>query len=111
MSAQRDPRRGWRWLRRGALGVIGFAMLAVLGAMIAMQTRWGRELVRAQVEQRLAATFTGGATLGGLEGNPFSKLTLHDVVINGADRRPAITVKQLTVTVGLLPLLSHQARV
>jgi TamB, inner membrane protein subunit of TAM complex len=104
-------RRTVRWLGRGALGVIGFVMLAVIGAMIAMQTRWGRELVRAQVEQRLAATFTGGATLGGIEGNPFSKLTLHDVVINGADRRPAITVKQLTVAIGLLPLLSHQARV
>ena len=111
MSAQRDPRRGLRWLRRGALGMLGFAMLAVLGAMIALHTRWGRELVRAQVEQRLAATFTGGATLGGIEGNPLGELTLHDVVINGADRRPAITVKRLTVAVGLLPLLSHQARV
>jgi hypothetical protein len=111
MPAQREPRRGLRWLRRGALGVIGVVLLAVLGAVTAMQTRWGRELVRAQVEQRLAATFTGGATLGGVEGNPFSELTLHDVVINGADRRPAITVKRLTVAVGLLPLLSHQARV
>ncbi|HEX3477093.1 MAG TPA: translocation/assembly module TamB domain-containing protein [Kofleriaceae bacterium] len=104
-------RRIRRWLWRGALGAIGFVMLAVLGALVAMQTRWGRELVRAQVEQRLAATFTGGATLGGIEGNPFSELTLHDVVINGADRRPAITVKHLTVAVGVLPLLSHQARV
>ena len=40
------------------------------------------------------------ATLGGLEGNPFSKLTLHDVVINGADRRPALTLKRQTVAVG-----------
>lgn len=110
-SAAARPRRGRRWLGRGAVGVAGFAMLAVLGAMAAMHTRWGRELIRAQVEQRLAAAFTGGATLGGLEGNPFGTLTLHDVVINGADRKPAITVNQLTVELGLLPLLSHQARV
>jgi len=49
MPAQRTPRRGLRWLWRGALAAIGFVMLAVLGAMIALQTRWGRELVRAQV--------------------------------------------------------------
>ncbi|HEX3758016.1 MAG TPA: translocation/assembly module TamB domain-containing protein [Kofleriaceae bacterium] len=104
-------RRGLRWIGRAAVGVVGFAMLAVLGVMTAMHTRWGRELVRAQVEQRLAATFTGGATLGGLEGNPLGELTLHDVVINGADRKPAIRVKHLTVELGLLPLLSHQARV
>jgi hypothetical protein len=110
--ARRDGRRRtWRWIRRGALGAVGFAMLAVLGVMAAMHTRWGRALVRAQVEQRLAATFTGGATLGGVDGNPFGELTLHDVVINGADRRPAITVRRLTVELGLLPLLSHQARV
>jgi translocation and assembly module TamB len=111
MPAERGPRRTWRWIRRGVLGAIGFVIVVVLGAMIAMQTRWGQELVRAQVEHQLAATFTGGATLGGVEGNPFSELTLHDVVIHGADHRPAITVKHLTVELGLLPLLSHQARV
>jgi hypothetical protein len=111
MSAPPGRRRTLRWLGRGALGAIGLAMLGVLGAVLALQTGWGRERVRAEVEQRLASTFTGGATLGGIEGNPFSELTLHDVVINGADHRPAITVRHLTVTLGLLPLLSHQARV
>ena len=104
-------RRARRWLVRGAIGAIAFVGLAVLGVVLAMHTRWGRELVRAQVESQLASTFTGGATLGGVEGNPLGELTLSDVVINGADRRPVITVKRLTVQLGLLPLLSHQARV
>lgn len=103
------PRR--RWLKRIALAVVALAALVALVLVLALHTSSGRELLRAQVEQRLAATFTGGATLGGLEGNPFGDLTLHDVVINGPDHRPVISVKTLVLKVGILALMSHQARV
>ncbi|HZJ68079.1 MAG TPA: hypothetical protein VFD36_31465, partial [Kofleriaceae bacterium] len=104
-------RRGWRWAKRGALGALAFVVLAVGAAVLAMHTGWGREMVRRQVEERLAEVFTGGASVRLIEGTPLGELTLHDLVINGPDRRPAITVKKLTVQVGILPLLSHQARV
>ncbi|HEU4729100.1 MAG TPA: hypothetical protein VFT22_14445, partial [Kofleriaceae bacterium] len=104
-------RRGRRWLVRGALGLVATLAAVVLAAVIAVHTTWGRELVRAQVQDRLQNLFTGGATVGRIDGSPFGKLTLHDLVINGPDRRPAISVKSLTVRVGILPLLSHQARV
>ena len=86
-------------------------MVAVAAALVAMHTGWGRELIRAQVQRQLDTVFTGGATLGRIEGSPLGKLTLHDVVINGPDHRPAISVKTLTIELGILPLLSHQARV
>ena len=109
--APRTRWRGWRWLKRGTLGLLAFVIVALGAALIAMHTRWGRGVMRAQVEARLNAIFAGGATLGTIEGSPFSELILHDVVLNGPDRKPAISVKTLRVAVGILPLLSHQARV
>jgi autotransporter translocation and assembly factor TamB len=103
--------RGWRWLKRGTLGIVALVALAVIAALVAVHTDRGRDLVRAQVEARLQTTFTGGASLGRLEGSPFGDLTLHDLVINGPDGRPAISIKSLTLRVGILALLSHQARV
>ncbi|HSR96303.1 MAG TPA: translocation/assembly module TamB domain-containing protein [Kofleriaceae bacterium] len=111
MQTPRAHRRGWRWFKRGSLAVFGFIAVAVIVAVVAMHTGWGREMVRAQVEDRLRTMFTGGATVRLIEGSPLTQLTLHDLVINGPDKRPAISVKKLTVSVGILPLLSHQARV
>ena len=111
MSTRSARRRGWRWIMRGAIGLVAVIALAVTAAGTLMHTAWGREVVRAQVERRLQGTFTGGASLGRVEGSPLGKLILHDLVIRGPDRRPAITVKALTLELGLLPLLSHQLRV
>lgn len=111
MPGPRQRWRGWRWIRRAALGIAALLVVAVVGIVVAVRTRWGHQLLRAQVEQRLASTFVGGATLGGVDGDPLGELTLHDLVINGPDRRPVISVKTLTVELGILPLLSHQARV
>ena len=104
-------RRPRRWLKRTAIGAAALVALIALTITLALKTSPGREILRAQVEQRLAATFVGGATLGSLEGNPFGDVTLHDVVINGPDRRPVISVKTLVLEVGILALMSHQARV
>ena len=111
MSAQRSHWRGWRWLLRGTLGLVGLIVVVVGAALIAVHTDWGRGIVRTQVQARLQSMFTGGATLGKIDGSPFTELTLHDLVINGPDKKPAITVKTLKVALGIMPLLSHQARV
>lgn len=114
MPAARTRSRARRWLLGIAIGIAGLVVLAglaVVGVVIAFQIHSGRELVRAQVEQRLAAAFTGGATLGGIDGNPLGELTLHDLVIHGPEGRPAITVRTLTVELGLLALASREVRV
>jgi autotransporter translocation and assembly factor TamB len=111
MSPRGTRRRGWRWIKRGALGLVAVIALAAIAVVAAVHTAWGREVIRAQLEHQLQRTFTGGGSLGGVAGSPFGELTLRDVVIRGPDRRPAISVKTLTLELGLLPLLSHQARV
>jgi autotransporter translocation and assembly factor TamB len=103
--------RGWRWVKRGVLGALAFVVVVLAVAIGAIHTDWGRAKLRAIIESQLASTFAGGAALGKLEGSPFTVLTLRDLVINGPDKKPAITVQRLKVAIGLLPLISHQARV
>ena len=111
MSAQRRHWRGWRWILRGTLGLVALLVVVIGGALVAIHTDWGRGIVRTQVEKQLQGMFTGGASLGKIEGSPFTELIVHDFVINGPDKKPAISVKTVKVAVGILPLLSHQARV
>lgn len=111
MQPGRARWRGWRWIKRGVLVAVALLVVVVAGAIAVVHTDWGREVIRARVEHQLQTVFTGGASLGRLEGSPFGKLTLHDVVIRGPDGHPAISVKTLTIELGILPLLSHQVRV
>jgi hypothetical protein len=101
-------RRVRRWIGASALGVVAIVVIAVIGVVIAMQTGWGQELVRRQVEAKLADTFVGGAKMGHIEGTPFTDIVVRDLVINGPDGKPAIAVGALRLRVGLLPLITHQ---
>src|SRR5688572_11406271 len=103
--------RALRWARNILLGIVGFIAFVLLAAFITFETGWGKEMLRSQIEARLNDTFVGGAKIGGLRGNPFTELVLVDVVINGPDKQKAIAVKDLTVKLPLLPLISHQLRV
>ncbi|HSD87802.1 MAG TPA: hypothetical protein VLB44_09825, partial [Kofleriaceae bacterium] len=100
-----------RWVLGICGSLVGLVAVAIVAALIVFQTGWGRRALRSQIESRMNSTFVGGATIGGIEGNPFTDLVLTDVVINGPDKQPAITVRQLTVKVPLLPLISHEVRV
>ncbi|NVB78962.1 MAG: AsmA family protein [Kofleriaceae bacterium] len=104
-------RRVLRWLYGIALGLVGFVGLVLLAAYIVFQTGWGRGVLKEQIQTRMADTFVGGATIGSVEGNPLTELILNDIVINGPDKKPAISVKRLTVKLPLMPLISHQLRV
>jgi translocation and assembly module TamB len=104
-------RRVLRWVQMFFAIVLSLVMLVIIAATLVLHTRWGRELVRSQIQARLDSTFIGGATLGGVHGNPMSELVLDDLVINGPDKQPAIRVKRLRIKLPLLPLLSHQLRI
>lgn len=106
---------GWRRVARWFVGILGglLALVALVAivAVIVLQTGWGRGMLRDQIAARLNETFVGGATLGRVEGNPLTELVLHDLVINGPDEQPAVTIERLTVKVPLLPLISHHVRI
>ncbi|MBA3817841.1 MAG: translocation/assembly module TamB domain-containing protein [Deltaproteobacteria bacterium] len=90
--------------------MVSVVVLAVAAVLVILHTNWGRDLARGQIEAQLNNTFVGGVTIGALEGSPLGELVIRDLVINGPDRKPAISIKKLTLEVGLLALTSKQAK-
>ena len=103
--------RALKWILGILGGVLGLVTVALVAAFVVFQTGWGHRILRSQIESKMSDTFIGGAKVGAVTGNPLSELVLHDVVINGPDKQPAIVVKQLKVKLPLMPLISHQLRV
>ena len=69
--------------------------LAIISVVVFVHTDYGRDEIRGIANQQLANIFTGGGSVGSVEGDPFGELVFKDVVINGPDHRPAITIKTL----------------
>lgn len=104
-------RRVWRWIRRIVLATAVLVVIAIAIVVIGLHTAFGRELVRARIEAKLAEVVVGGAHLGAVEGSPFGTLVLRDLVLDGPDGLPAITVPRISLELGLLPLLARHARI
>lgn len=100
----------WKWTKRGTLGLLLLVIVVVGGALAVIHTDWGRDQVRAQVQAKLDDVFVGGATIGRLEGSPFSELIARDVVINDPQGAPAIKVGVLTISIGLRGLIEKRAK-
>jgi uncharacterized protein involved in outer membrane biogenesis len=103
--------KAWRWTKRIVLGLIAFVVVAVGAVLAILHTDWGRGIAKDQIESRLNDVFVGGGTIGKLEGSVLGKMTLRDVVLNGPDKKPAISIKKIEIGLGILPLFSKQARI
>ena len=66
---------GWRRVLRWTLGIVGSLVglicVAVVAALILFQTGFGRGVLKNQIVAKMKDEFVGGATIGGVEGNPF----------------------------------------
>lgn len=103
-------RRGLRWVKQISL-VLGLLVVAVVViALSVLHTDYGRDKVRDIGNDQLAKLFVGGGSIGRVEGTPFGDLVLRDVVINGPDKKPAITIKKLTATVGVFSLIKRDIK-
>ncbi len=109
--APRGLRRVLRWIRRAGVVVLVVALLAVGAAVAILDTAWGRNLVRGQLENVLRDQFPGGAKIGRIEGSLFNKLTLFDVELDGRDGKPMVKVGALTLDAALRPLASKRVLV
>ncbi len=97
-----------RWIKRIVLGLVVLLAVAIATIVATIHTQWGRGIIKDQVEAQLANIFVGGGRIGRLEGSPFTKLIARDIVVNGPDGKPAITVGTLTIDVDLLPLINQR---
>jgi hypothetical protein len=99
-------RRILRWGKWVAL-----VLIVVIGAALTwLHTSSGREFLRKRVEAGLAGAFPG-SKVGSVTGSVFSTLVVHDIVVQGADGKPLVTVGSAAVEVSLLPLATKTVRV
>jgi hypothetical protein len=103
-------RRVGRWVGRILLGLVALVALAIVGVIVFVHTDYGRNEIRSIANQQLANIFTGGGSVGSVQGTPFGELVFKDVVINGPDHKPAITVKTLHATASIFNLLHHDVK-
>lgn len=102
-------RRVLRLARKAIFGLVALVLLVLGVTLIAVHTDWGRNKVRGVIEDQLASTFAGGATVGALEGSVLGDFTLVDVQLFDAAGTPAITIGRLTANAALWKLGSKVA--
>ncbi len=91
-----------------ALGTVGLIAVAIVGTVVFFHTAYGRDVLKRQIEQRIAAAVTGKVTIGALEGTPFSTLVLRDLRIDDADGHPALQIETLSADLAILPLFGKR---
>jgi len=110
-TAPRSSSTGRRWAGRILFSLAALFLTALLALVAFVHTDYGRGVIRQQVEAQLERSFVGGGRIGPIEGSVLGDLRLRDVVINGPDGAPAITIGTLTVDVGLRGLVTRHARI
>ncbi len=98
-----------RWIKRIVLGLIVLVVLVVASGLIFIHTDTGRTVIRDQLVDKLADTFTGKVSIGRIEGSPFGTLTAHDVVIDDPEGTPAIAIGRVDVQLELAGLVRKKA--
>jgi hypothetical protein len=104
-------RRALRVLGR-ILGITVAVLLLLFSSGLALlDSSWGREKVRGQVQKALDDTFAHGARVGAIEDDLLGDVLLRDVVILDASGQPAVSVSAVRVAYDLVPLVRGQVRI
>jgi autotransporter translocation and assembly factor TamB len=88
--------------------LVALAGLGVVSGLVWLQTRWGHEFVRGQIESRFDADVHGSVRLGRVEGDVLTGLVLHDLVIEGADGVALLDVETVRVRYSIRALLDKR---
>jgi hypothetical protein len=100
-----------KWIKRIVLGAIILLLLVIGGALIFLHTDYGRDFARRKAETTLISMFPGGAKIGRIEGSVLGTLVIDDLVLNGRDGKPFISVGTARVKIALTGLLSKTVRI
>src|SRR5574339_170507 len=91
--------------------VVALAGLAIVGGMLWLQTRWGGEFVRGQIETRLGAAVHGTVRLGRVRGGILKGITIEDLVIEGEDGVPFLRAGTVRASYRIAPRLDKRSAV
>ncbi len=103
-------RRAIRWFLYGLLGLFTALALAVLVVLIALQTDWGRNVVRVQIVERVNQRLNGTLHIDRIASNVLTSADLRGVTLLDRDRRPVVRADRVDIHYSLLDLVTGDLR-
>ncbi len=101
-----DQRLNWR---RGILVATmllsGLILIAIIAVLVITSTDWGRERVRRFAVGAVSGMVHGRVTIGRIEGNLLSGVTIHDIAITDSAGKPFIAVESMSTKYSVMSLL------
>jgi autotransporter translocation and assembly factor TamB len=91
--------------------VVALAGLAIVGGMLWLQTRWGGEFVRGQIEGRLDDAVHGTVRVGRVRGSILTGITIDDLVIEDEDGVAFLRAGTVRASYRIAPLLDKRIAV
>ena len=91
--------------------LVALAALAIVGGMLWLQTRWGGEFVRGQIETRLDDAVHGTVRVGRVRGNILTGITIEDLVIEGEDGVAFLRAGTVRASYRIAPFLDKRIAV
>jgi hypothetical protein len=91
--------------------VLALVVVLVGVTVIALNTDWGRDKLRRQIESQLATVFVRGATIREVVGSPLGTLELRDIVIDDAAGVHAVVIGRIRAALDLTALVHHTIEV
>ena len=88
--------------------LVALAGVAIVGGMLWLQTRWGGEYVRGQIESRLGEAVHGTVRLGRVRGSILTGITIEDLVIEGEDGIPFLRAGTVRASYRLSPFFDKR---
>jgi autotransporter translocation and assembly factor TamB len=87
------------------LGLVALAAIGAIGLRLALETDWGRDKVRGQLESAIGDRLNGSVSVGELEGDVLSDLVARDLVIHDRQGRVVASADRIVVRYEILSLL------
>jgi autotransporter translocation and assembly factor TamB len=88
--------------------LVALVGVVVVGGLAWLRSPWGNEFVRGQIESRLGDAIEGEVSLGGVQGNIVTGMTLKDLTITGPDGMHLLKVERVRARYSLGPLLDKR---
>ncbi len=93
-------------IRRIALGIVALVAIAIVAAVIILNTTWFRDLARDKTNAILAGTFKGQLAIGRIRGSIWRDLILDDITLTYRGERIA-HIERVRVAYGIFSLLHN----
>ena len=101
-----DQRLNWRrGILVGTMLISGLVLIAIVSVLVLTSTDWGRERVRRYAVNVLSGMVHGRVTIGHIEGNLLSGVSVRDITVTDSAGKPFVAVESMSTKYSVMSLL------